>query len=328
MIRFYAELTHILPAAVKVILAVTVMVISMMSFIASINKAMATSPRANVTVTDDVIRLGDVFDGIKKNADFVLAPAPLPGEELVWNARTLNRVATAFDLAWRPSSQMDQVSIRRLASLVSEDMIKAAIRDALKEDGVKGRFELSFAGSAADRIILPYNIEPIVTIRNISFNKSQQTFTAMLETPSESGLPVLTQVAGKAFPMIDIPALKAMTRRGETIRPHDITTISVRAGDITDDMVVSRDELIGMTPARVIRGGFPVDRNDLDKPVLVDRGELVTMELNHGPIRVTAMAKALESGTKGDIIRLMNVDSKRMIEAQVTGLREAAVLVN
>lgn len=329
MTRLYTELSNFLPTAVKVLLAVSIMVISMMSFIASINKAMAASPRPSVTVTGDVIRVGDVFEGVKHNADFVLAPAPLPGKELVWDARTLYRVSTAFDLSWKPSSQMDQVSIRRLANLVSADMLKAEIKKELAEQGATGEFEIDLVSGTADQIILPYDVEPTVNVRALNYSPTRKTFTAAVETPSANGQGfVTTQIAGQAYPLVHVPVLKATARRGETISAYDVTTLAMRENDITDDTVVSKEELVGMTPSRIIRSGFPVDRGDLNKPLLVDRGEMVTMKLNSGPIRVTAMAKALERGTKGDIIRLMNTDSKRTVEARITGLREATVLTN
>jgi flagella basal body P-ring formation protein FlgA len=49
------------------------------------------------------------------------------------------------------------------------------------------------------------------------------------------------------------------------------------------------------------------------------------MQLKSGPIALTALAKAMENGTKGDMIRLINMDSKRTLEAKITGLREATV---
>lgn len=327
MTKLYAELTDFLPNALKVILAVSVMVIAMMSFIASINKAMAASPRASVTVTDDVIRVGDVFQGVKYNADFILAPAPLPGKELIWDARTLLRVATAFDLSWRPSSAMDHVSIRRMANMISMDMLKSEIKQAMAKEGVKGEFEIDFANGSANQIILPHDVEPYVNILSFSFNPSRKTFSATVETPSASdGKAVKTNIVGQAHPLVKIPVLKETSRRGETISRNDITMLAVRDNDITNDMVVSVNELVGMTPTRIIRGGMPVDRNDLNKPLLVNRGEMVTMKLSNGPIKVTAMARAMERGTKDDIIKLMNVDSKRTIEARITGLREAVVL--
>lgn len=329
MTKLYAELTDFLPNAIKVLLAVSIMVISMMSFIASINKAAAASPRPQVTVTDDVIRVGDVFEGVQYNADFVLAPAPLPGKELIWDSRTLLRVATAFDLPWRPSSVTDRVSIRRMANMISTAMLKSEIKHALAEKGVTGEFEVDFANGTVSQIILPHDVDPYVNVTDFSFNPTRKTFTATIETPSANdGQSVKTQIVGQAHPLVNIPVLKSTARRGETISRNDITTLAVRQDDITSDFVVSVDELVGMTPARIVRGGMPVDRGDLNKPLLVNRGEMVTMRLNNGPIKVTATARAMERGTKGDIIKLMNVSSKRTVEAQITGLREAVVLTN
>ncbi|HEY8963457.1 MAG TPA: hypothetical protein VIN59_03220, partial [Alphaproteobacteria bacterium] len=47
--------------------------------------------RAEVTVKSNNVKLGDVFDGVEQHADFVLAPAPAPGQEMVWNEPTLLR---------------------------------------------------------------------------------------------------------------------------------------------------------------------------------------------------------------------------------------------
>jgi flagella basal body P-ring formation protein FlgA len=80
-----------------------------------------------------------------------------------------------------------------------------------------------------------------------------------------------------------------------------------------------------MTPRRFLQADELIEISALTKPTVIDRGDLVTMQLQNGPIMVTALAKAMESGKKGDIIRLMNVDSKRTLEAEVTGLRTARV---
>jgi len=311
----------------KVIVIIPVMAITVASFIASIGTATAASLRTSITVTDDVIRVGDVFEGVTHSADFILAPAPLPGKDLVWDARTLLRVATAFDLSWRPSSAMDRVSIRRMANMISTDMLKAEIKQAIAENGVTEAFDIDFVGNSVNQIILPYDVDPYVNILSFSFNLSRKTFTATIETPATNdGGSVKTNIVGQIHSLVNIPVLKKTVRRGETIGHHDITMLAVRGSDIMDNFAVSVDELVGMTPTRIIHGGMPVDRSDLNKPFLVNRGEMVTMRLNNGPIKLTAMARAMERGTKDDIIRLMNVDSKRMIEARITGLREAAVL--
>ena len=304
----------------KVLMFIVAMVICMAFFIASINETMAATPIQNVTITGENITLGDVFDGVKdKDADYVLAPAPLPNVTLTWDARTLNRVAKAFNLSWRAQGT-DQIQIRRLASIVTEDMIEDAIISSLQQDGLNSKIDLDFVG-AKPQIILPHDIEPTVTIVSSSYNESRQTFSATLRTADNQ----MKQFSGISSALIAVPVLKVPVRRDEMITRNMVKMMDIREGDLTDDMAINNNELIGMTPRKILRAGTPVSITSLKKPTIVNRGDLITMQLSNGPIQITAIAKAMESGTKGDIIRLMNMDSKRTLEAKVTGIREATV---
>ena len=310
-----------LPNAAKILLVIIVMVMSMAMFINSINQAMAAQPITNVTITGESITLGDVFSGVQdKDAGFVLAPAPQPNTVLTWDARTLNRVAQAFDLPWRASGS-DQVKIRRLATIINEDDLQKAILQALKKDGLGAQVDLDFVGHEA-QIILPHDLPPTIEVISSSYNQSRQTFSASVRTTDGA----IRQFSGVAYPLVPVPVLATPARRGDIITRNMIKTINVRASDLSDDIIVHEESLIGMTPRRVLTTDAPVSITELDKPRMIDRGDLITMHYHKGPIKITAIAKAMESGTKGDIIRVMNVDSKRTLEAHVTGLREATVL--
>lgn len=310
----------ILPNMAKILLAMLVMIFSMAMFIANINEANSATPIRDVTITGENITLGDVFEGIEDNAGYVLAPAPKPNTVITWDAKTLNRVARAFDLPWSASAS-DQIHIRRLASMVSEEMIEKAIIENLKSQGMNNAFTLEFVG-AKPEIILPYEVEPAVTVESASYNPSRKTFSATLRTPDDK----LRQFTGVANALVTIPVLKTPVARGDVITRNMIGTMQIREDYVTDSIIVQADDLIGMTPRRVLRANDAVELSDLDKPVMIKRGDLVTMQLKNGPIAITAIAKAMENGTRGDFIRLMNVDSKRTLEAQVTGIREASVL--
>jgi len=304
----------------KVLMFIAAMVICMAFFIASINESMAATPIQNVTVMDDNITLGDVFDGVKdKDAGYVLAPSPLPNVTLMWDARTLNRIAKAFKLSWRAQST-DQIQIRRLANIVTEDMIEDAIISSLENDGLNNKIDLDFVG-AKPQIILPHDIEPTVTIVSSSYNESRQTFSATLRTADNQ----MKQFSGVSSALISVPVLKTPVRRDEMITRNMVKMIDIRENELSDDMAMKANELIGMTPRKILRAGTPISITGLKKPTIVNRGDLITMQLKNGPIQITAIAKAMESGTKGDIIRLMNMDSKRTLEARVTGIREATV---
>lgn len=60
-------------------------------------------------------------------------------------------------------------------------------------------------------------------------------------------------------------------------------------------------------------------KGKLQKPQLVDRGEPVTITYRQGVLLLTAKGKAMQSGAKGDIVRVTNVNSSKTIDATVIG---------
>ena len=67
-------------------------------------RASAVSLKPTSVITEDTIRLGDLFSGLEHKSERVLGMAPRPGQDMVLNARTLMRIAIALDLPWRPTS--------------------------------------------------------------------------------------------------------------------------------------------------------------------------------------------------------------------------------
>jgi flagellar basal body P-ring formation protein FlgA len=58
---------------------------------------------------------------------------------------------------------------------------------------------------------------------------------------------------------------------------------------------------------------------DLIKPELVQRDQNVTLVFSTTGVHLTIAGKAVESGSAGDVISVMNLQSKRMIQGTVIG---------
>ena len=95
--------------------------------ILTIRTADAATLKPMSTVNDDVIRLGDVFGDISDTGNAVLGRAPLPGSDMILNARTLMRIASTYSIDWKPQSVTDQAIIRREAHTVSTLDIQDAV---------------------------------------------------------------------------------------------------------------------------------------------------------------------------------------------------------
>jgi len=76
---------------------------------------------------------------------------------------------------------------------------------------------------------------------------------------------------------------------------------------------------------RALRARQPLYAYDIKKPVVVKKGELVTLVFALPGIELTAQGQALADGGKGDVIAVLNARSRRTIEGRVSGPGTVAV---
>jgi flagellar basal body P-ring formation protein FlgA len=127
------------------------------------------------------------------------------------------------------------------------------------------------------------------------------------------------QIAGQALPMIAMPVLAKRKSKGEIITAGDLTLLEVRADRLAVDTVSNEEGLIGKQAKRSLLPLAPVREADLTSPIAVSRGSLVTMIYQNASLTLTAQGKALEDGSMGEVIRISNSKSERVIEGVVSG---------
>ncbi len=295
-----------------------------MVFIAVPQHASAVSLKPTSVITDTTIKLGDVFDGLDHKEDRILGAAPRPGQDMVLNARTLMRIAIALDLDWRPSSAEEQIVLTRAATVIDENMIKDAVKNALSAEGVSGSYDLLIPNEMSE-MILPHDADASVEIINVSYRPDQDKFEATVVAPNKEKPLSQMRVSGSIERLASVPVLRNNMQAGEIISLSDIDMSEIPAKMIQDDMVLSADDLVGMAPRRVLFGGKTIKSNEIEAPRIVGRGEIVTMLFEAGGLSLTAEGKALEFGAKGDIIRVVNTSSSQPVQARVTGVNQVSV---
>lgn len=110
---------------------------------------------------------------------------------------------------------------------------------------------------------------------------------------------------------------KRSLSRGEPIQATDlkfeIRDIShLLRGHFTDP-----DELSGRILKRTLRRGQAITPSMLVARKSIRRGEPITILSEVGPIEVRSRGKALRDGNPGDLIPVMNIASKKKLEARV-----------
>ena len=106
--------------------------------------------------------------------------------------------------------------------------------------------------------------------------------------------------------------------RGEVIGESDLTFGTVPGTALMNGTITSLDTLKGMEARRVLRAGQAVMASDVRRPIVVTRGQTITMTFEAPGVDLTAMGRAMSEGGVGDTVTVQNPASFRMITGIVT----------
>lgn len=295
------------------------MMVAMTAVMASKAWAGDIAPKYDSTVTADVVTVGDVFDGVTRSAEHVLAPAPALGEELKLSAYDLKRIADAFGYDWQPQSNMDQVVIRRDALEIDRYQIEAALQEKLSQTLPGRRFELALDNNSRGFYVPPAETAALEVL-DMSTDVSRAQFRATVAAGDTQRI-----VSGQFFLLTEVPVLQNPVRSGDVISSADVTYVDIREKDLSAKAVLDASQLVGKSARRSLPALRTLSASDVTEPLLVKKGELVTVTLQNSVLHLTAQGKALENGSAGAVVRVLNTASNQILEGVVTGAQSIAV---
>lgn len=173
--------------------------------------------------------------------------------------------------------------------------------------------------------------------QNVVLDASRvQTFAHMrgLDWDNDKGIRRIIVQAGAAP---DAPA-PAAARRGRAVQTltfvHNLEAGEIvqaqdlswsKTADTPLDAPSDPDAVIGMAARRPMREGTAVSMHDVVAPQVIKKDDIISVVFNQGGIALTLQAKALENATPGQPFSVMNVTSKKIIQAVATGPGQAVV---
>ena len=110
---------------------------------------------------------------------------------------------------------------------------------------------------------------------------------------------------------------------GEVVQPQDL--IWGKAALAPADAPNDPDAVIGQAARRPLRAGAAIGARDVSAPQVVRANEVVTLTYENGGVSLSLRGKALSGGGVGDAINVLNVTSKKTIQAVVSGPGQALV---
>lgn len=134
------------------------------------------------------------------------------------------------------------------------------------------------------------------------------------------------KISGRIQPLSEIPILTRAISPGEIVGDEDLDWKKIPSNRLTPHMFRQWDEVMGKTPiSRVLQPGQPLFKSDLKAPLVVKKGDSVSISYKVPGMAVTTVATALQDGAKGETIRFQAPNSKKEIRARIMDQHRAEI---
>jgi flagella basal body P-ring formation protein FlgA len=150
-------------------------------------------------------------------------------------------------------------------------------------------------------------------------------FDVAFEIASDSGAaPARLRFTGIAIETLEAAVLARNVERNEVLKSSDVIIERRPKAEVGGD-AAGREAAIGMQVRRQLRAGSALRTADLAKPDLVTRDQSVTLIYEAAGLYLTVRGKAMEAGTQGDVVNVINLQSKRTVAGTVVGRGQVSV---
>lgn len=116
---------------------------------------------------------------------------------------------------------------------------------------------------------------------------------------------------------LPVLVLREAAARGASLQADDVEIRRMRVPGLADTYIRDPAELANRHLKVAAAPGTPLDVSLLAADILVKRGQRVTLVARVGGIEVRALGEAIMDATPTGRVRVLNLDSRRVVEGQV-----------
>jgi flagellar basal body P-ring formation protein FlgA len=281
------------------------------------------------TVTTDIVRIGDLFDNAGAAADTPIFRSPDVGTTGSVPVQKVLDAVRLHHLYLVDTGSLSAVEVTRTGRSIDVSEIEARIASTFA-----GRYGLGEAKNLTvtlDRPAQPVTVEASatgdLTARSATLDPRTGRFDITFDLPggpSTRRSPL--RIGGTVVETAPTTVLTRALARGEIVKATDLAIERRPKAEIPAEAIRSPDEAVGFATRQALRTGQPLRRADLGKPELVHRDDNVTLVFEVPGILLTTRGKAIDAGAEGDVISVLNPQSKRTVQGIVSGSGRVTVL--
>jgi flagella basal body P-ring formation protein FlgA len=271
----------------------------------------APSLRADITVTSEIVTVGDMFDDAGALAELALFRAPQPGTTGMVSLEAVRRAGALIGLTEFENVGIARVRVARAATVVDAVLLQNLIAQNLEARGIV-QSDVTPSITLSNPAIT-FNAEAVadpVKLVDLRYIPSTGTFTARFQLAG-TDLPV--NVDGRIELMVEIPHLAAQRPAGTILTPADIEMKLVPLRTAEGGGFATIDQLVGKALQRQGRGGLMLKSTDVIEPLVVSRNQMVTVYFRTGPMTLTVKGQSLGNASAGQPVQVLNLASKKIL---------------
>lgn len=287
----------------------------------------APTLRASVTVTSDVVRIGDLIDNAGSAAQIPVYRSPDLGTTGALPVAQVLNVLRAKQVIGVMTGDIREVQVTRPARTLANKDLENAVASALDHRfglGDAAAITVTFDRGISDMRLEASNtgaLQPVSTRYDARGGRFDITF----EINNDSNpAPTKLRLTGTAIETVEVAVLTRDVERTETLKSSDVALERRPRTEVTGEPAL-RERAIGMQLRRPMRAGTPIRVADIAKPEFVSRDQSVTVIYQVPGIYLTTRGKAIESGAEGDTVSVLNLQTKRTLTGIVTGRGQVTV---
>ncbi|MGY0572996.1 flagellar basal body P-ring formation chaperone FlgA [Bradyrhizobium sp. RDM12] len=284
--------------------------------------------RASVTVTSDVVRVGDLIDNAGSAALIAVYRSPDLGTTGALPVAQVLSVLRAKQVIGVMTGDIREVQVTRLARTFANKDLENAVASALERRfglGEAANINVTFDRGVSDMRLDASNsgaLQPVST----RYDARSGRFDIAFEINNDSNpAPTKLRFTGTAIETVEVAVLTRDIDRSEMLKSSDVAQERRPKAEVTGEPAL-RERAVGMQLRRPMRAGTPIRAADIAKPEFVSRDQSVTVIYQVPGIYLTTRGKAIESGAEGDTVSVLNLQTKRTLTGVVTGRGQVTVL--
>ena len=200
-----------------------------------------------------------------------------------------------------------QVSPNEVALALEKEFIEQGIDQEVELELFSGQTSFQASGAKSSKLM----------VSGMKIDEANGRFSCDLEVFFD-GKPIeKTQIIGKFYPLRKIFVPVVNLNKGDIVSTDNLKMMKIRAARVKADDIVDEEKLVGKEMRRPVSAGKVISNREIGEPIIIKKGDKVTIVYVTPNMQITAKAEALGDGFKGGKVDVVNIKSKKIISAEV-----------